>query len=83
MTDAEKIDAQKIVDDYASKLAEHFDSVRVFVTRHSDDCTKETFSYETGRGNFYAQLGQIHEFISIQDQFQREWAAKKSKHNDE
>lgn len=65
------------VDDTVAKLSEHFDSVRVFVTLHNGG-ESETQSYETGGGNFYAQLGQVQEWLSIQDQYQRNWADKKS-----
>lgn len=67
---------KKVVDEAVAKLSEHFDSVRVFVTRHNGG-DGETESYETGGGNFYAQLGQITEWVSIQDQFQRNHAIKK------
>jgi len=56
-----------------SKLLEHFDSVLILVTRHngSGGPGGETHSYEYGGGNYYAQLGQVTEWISMQDQFQR------------
>lgn len=34
-------------------------------------------------GNFYAQLGQIREWLGIQDQYQREHAKRKDKEADE
>jgi len=66
---------QKTVDDLREKLLEHFDSVRIFVTRHDGE-TATTQSYESGGGNFYAQLGQVREWLGIQDQYQREYAKK-------
>ena len=66
---------QKLVDDTVAKLSEHFDSVRIFVTRHEGN-ESNTASYETGGGNFYAQLGQIREWLGIQDQFQRQYARR-------
>lgn len=71
-------DQRKLVDDVREKLMEHFDSVRIFVTRH-DGGNAETCSYETGGGNFYAQLGQISEFMAIQDQYQRNHAIREDK----
>lgn len=68
---------KKIVDEVKSKLLEHFDSVRIFVTRH-DGNAEETEAYTVGGGNFYAQLGQAHEWISIQDQYQRSHADRNS-----
>lgn len=67
---------QKMVDDIRTKLLEHYDSVRIFVTRHDGD-SSDTASYETGGGNFYAQLGQVQEWLAIQDEYQRQWARKK------
>jgi hypothetical protein len=68
-----------IIEKHASELAEHFDSVRVFCTKHPEGSSSETVTFEEGRGNFYAQLGQIVEWMSIQDQFQRNYAIKKDK----
>lgn len=78
MSDIISDDEQKIVDNCRDKLMEHFDSVRIFVTKHSGN-QENTASFETGGGNFYAQLGQVKEWISIQDQYQRNYAIKKDK----
>lgn len=67
---------RKLVDDCVAKLLENFDSVRVFVTRH-DGNQENTASYETGGGNFYAQLGQVQEWVCIQEQYQRNHAIRK------
>jgi hypothetical protein len=57
-------------------LAEHFDSVQVFVTVHNGG-KEATRALESGSGNFYARLGQVREWVAIQDQYQRNWAIKK------
>jgi len=67
MTDIDR----QLVDRHAYELAEHFDSVRIFVTRHHGG-KEDTASYSTGRGNFYASLGLVHEWVAMQDQIQRE-----------
>lgn len=67
---------QEIVDECRDRMLEHFDSVRIFVTRHSGE-SANTAAYETGGGNFYAQLGQVREWLAIQDQYQRNWAIRK------
>lgn len=67
---------QKRVHDAVNTLREHFDSVRIFVTVH-DGNESETSAYESGSGNFYAQLGQVAEWLAIQDQYQRNWAIRK------
>lgn len=76
MSETEEI--EKTVKDTTSKLMEYCDSVRIFVT-FSEPGTDITKSYESGKGNFYAQLGQILEWVSLQDQFQRNYAIKKDK----
>lgn len=67
---------QKLVDDVVTKLSDHFDSIHVFVTQH-DGASDQTQCYESGAGNFYAQLGQIREWLCIQDQYQRQYAKRK------
>lgn len=67
---------QKMVEDACAKLLENFESVRIFVTRH-DGNAENTASFETGGGNFYAQLGQVAEWLAIQDQYQRNYAVRK------
>lgn len=64
---------QLIVDEAVAKLLEHFDSVKIFVTRHDGD-KQATDSYDAGGGNLYAQLGQIHEYLAYQDQYARDVA---------
>ncbi len=76
MSDTIPEDLQKLVDAKAAELSEHFDSVRVMVTLHAGG-DSVTASYEAGRGNFYAQLGQVREWLQIQDQYQREFAKSK------
>ncbi len=65
----------KLVDETRDRLLEHFDSVRIFVTRY-DGNASNTCSYQTGGGNFYAQLGQIAEWLSMQEQYQRNHAIR-------
>lgn len=58
---------RKIVNEAADRLMEHFDSVRIFVTRHRGD-TEESQGYTTGGGNFYAQAGQVSEWVVTQNE---------------
>lgn len=74
MSNEEQI--QKLVAESAAKLLEHCDSVRIFVTWH-DGSTENTGSFEKGGGNFYAQLGQVQEWLFIQEQYQRNYAKRK------
>lgn len=66
---------QELVDHCKDKLLEHFDSVQIFVTRHSGQ-DGDTAGYESGGGNFYARLGQVREWIGLQDQYQRNHAMR-------
>jgi hypothetical protein len=73
---------QARVDESVAKLLEHFDSIRIFVTRHNGQ-ESETESYDSGGGNLYAQLGQIQEWLTFQDQYARSFAASKQAETDE
>lgn len=67
----------QLVKDVADRLMEHFDSVRIFVTKH-DGTSDTTIPYTTGVGNFYAQLGQVNEWKANQDEIAREDAKNPS-----
>lgn len=54
----------------AAELAEHFDSVRIFVTKHSGE-KEMTSAYTHGVGNIYAQLGQVKDWKVEQDELTR------------
>lgn len=64
-----------LVDQAVDNLMEHFDSVRIFVTKH-DGPSEDTGSYTRGGGNFYAQVGQVTEWNGMQDQIGREHVKK-------
>jgi hypothetical protein len=51
---------------HADKLMEHFDSVRIFCTRHTGE-NSVTAGCSAGRGNHYATLGLVKEWIIDQD----------------
>lgn len=65
---------QKIVRDACTKLCEHFDSVRIFATCPTEDGEQNTRAIDEGCGNYYATLGQVIEWLAVQDQYQRNWA---------
>lgn len=58
MTDEER---EILVESLAARIAEHFDSVRIFASRTDGTVTK---AFTTGRGNFYAQIGQVEEWVN-------------------
>jgi hypothetical protein len=57
-----------LIKELSAKLAEHCQSVRVFVTYPSDDGESNTCGYTFGNGNLYAQLGQVNEWLTEQAQ---------------
>ena len=69
-------EAKALVNKHASELQEHFDSIRIFVSWPHEDDAHRTLTWDTGRGNFYAQYGQIVQWIIVQDEQQREWARR-------
>jgi hypothetical protein len=50
------------------ELGEHVDTVRIFVTVASDDDSHAHCSYTQGGGNFYAQRGQVQEWLIREDE---------------
>lgn len=72
----------KIVQECATKIAEHVDTVQIMVTFHrgGEVLTK---SYEYGIGNFYARQGQVDEWLRIQRQYQRNYADRNDAEDNE
>lgn len=56
----------------AAQLAEHYDSVQIFVTRQEFGEKNGTIQAAYGVGNFYSRYGQVKEWIAIQDEGARE-----------
>lgn len=71
----------KRVRDAVTLLAEHVDTVQVFVTFHAEDGAS-TACYECGRGNFYARQGQVDEWLTFQREYQRCEARRRDASND-
>lgn len=73
-------DVEEVVNRACAQLAEHFDSVQIFVTRHRGE-DSITQNMEVGRGNFYARLGHIRDWLNMQDEFTRRHAIRKDEEN--
>lgn len=73
---------EKAIREVVARLMEHYDSVRIFVTRHvgQNDVTE---SFETGGGNLLAQLGQVQQWLTIQNRYAEHHADKAAKEDDE
>lgn len=69
-------EAKALVNKLASELGEHFDSLRIFVSWPHPDDAHRTLTWDTGRGNYYAQYGQIIQWMHVQDEEQRIWWRK-------
>jgi len=54
-------EVEKILDDTAARLAEHFDAVQLLVS-WTEDAT--TYGMSRGRGDWYARHGLCQEFIN-------------------
>lgn len=54
-------ESERICDEAAEKLGEHFDAAQIMVTWSEEG---QTHCYRTGTGNWYARQGMAHEFIS-------------------
>ncbi len=53
----------KRVEQHANALAEHFDSVQIFVTRHEAGRKEGTVNVNLGAGNWFTRFGQVKEWI--------------------
>jgi hypothetical protein len=63
---------EKRVQSFVDQLGEHVDSVRVFITFPTHDGHPNTAGFNSGIGNFYAQYGQVREWMLTQDERVRE-----------
>lgn len=71
---------EKQIETFCSSIMEHADSVRVFVTSH-DGVADNSYAFSMGKGNFFAQVGQVREWIVRQDQYIKIDACKESSDN--
>lgn len=58
-------DIQLKIEHFAKEMLEHVDAVRIFVSYPGPN--NVTKSFNTGLGNYYAQYGQIREWLITQD----------------
>ena len=58
-----------------NQLGEHFDCVRIFASKNSEGNTRVCTS---GYGNWYAQLGQVIEWVECEKEEAREQVRDKS-----
>lgn len=57
---------EKKTKEFIDLISEHTDSIRVFISTPSDG--QSTDGFTTGSGNWYAQYGQIKEWVSRHDE---------------
>lgn len=68
MDDIQYDEDDAILCGHVAQLLEHFESVRVFVTRSvRGDDGPASLGGSQGGGNFYAQIGQVREWLVQQD----------------
>ena len=58
---------ERLCEQFIAHVSEHVESVRVFVTWR-DGADESSESFTDGGGNHYAQLGQVREWLLIQDE---------------
>lgn len=80
MNDAQKAELDR-VSLHADQLAEHFDSVQIFVTRKSDNEQEPdgTVNIHFGRGNWFTRYGQIATWVLKADERSREEVRREEK----
>lgn len=69
MDDATKQEMDRIAM-HADQLAEHYDSVQIFVTRNSDNEKEDdgTVNINFGRGNWFTRFGQVQHWMLKADE---------------
>lgn len=55
-------EAQKLCEEFAARMHEHFDHVQILATWNEEGITKRV---ARGAGNWYARQGMAHEFINM------------------
>lgn len=58
----------KRIDDHCHQLMERYDSVQVFVTKHTEIENGGTIHFNRGCGNWMARYGQIQEWMIYEDE---------------
>ncbi len=82
MSEAEAEEFKARVKKAALDLGEYADSVQIFISVNAGE-TSSTISYEFGTGSFYARYGQIAEWMTMQEQFQRNEAIRRDAKRDD
>lgn len=65
---------EALVQKHVDQLMEHFESVRIFVSKVKGD---NTASCTKGGGNWFAQYGTIVDWVTFQEQLTREQAKER------
>jgi hypothetical protein len=60
----------QLLDRAITMLSEHFDNIQILAS--SIDENGDTLSFQRGRGNWHARLGQMRAFLICQDESYRE-----------
>lgn len=71
----ERAEEHAIVRQHIDQLAEHFDTVQVFVTRVTQG-GEYTVRIDTGTGNWFARYGQIRQWVEMEDEEARHIARR-------
>lgn len=68
---------EEMLHDFARKIGEHWDNVRIFVSRDGEQ-PSVTQELTTGRGNWYSQYGQVELWVQRQQAYERHSYIKES-----
>lgn len=61
----------RIVRSHVTQLAEHFDTIQVFCTRHMETELGGTIVLHLGSGNWFARYGGVREWVIKQEESMR------------
>lgn len=68
---------------HVNQLAEHWDSVHIFATRHEAGESDGTVNVQVGAGNWFARYGQIKNWTLIQEARDANSAVKSQNEDEE
>jgi hypothetical protein len=84
VTEAQQATLKKAI----HELGEQFDTVQIFVTVHQPAECGGTLHASSGVGNWYARVGQVNEWLTIQNEeskchVRRDWATRENEDDGE
>ena len=75
--------ALKAMEEALAKLRDHFENVQIFCSRLDPDGSCDTQRLILGKGNMYARVGQVRDWLTMAEEQTREEAREKYREESE